>query len=309
MSGEPPLLELRGLSVSGDQPILHGLDLAIGRGERVGLIGRSGSGKSLTALSCLGLLPRGLSFGASEILLDDVDLLKIPESERLRLRGPRVAMVFQQASAALNPVWSIGFQLRELCHLYYPERDASLIVQEMMGCVGLIEPGILRAYPHELSGGQRQRVLLAMALVGEPELLLADEITASLDLMSQTEILKLLDRLCQERHLALLMISHDLSTVIPRVDRVMVIEEGFLVEEAPVELFKNQPLHPLSRRFLQASRGERLTAEASRPRTGGGCPYASRCALAIPECAAAVPPLVDFGQGLRCRCLRAGESH
>ena len=307
MKAETPLLEVRGLSVEGAQPILRGLDFEIKRGERVGLIGRSGSGKSLTALSCLGLLPRGLRFGSSKIRIDGVSLLELSEDRRLSLRGRRVGMVFQQASAALNPVWSVGFQLRELCRLYFPKGDAGGMAKKLLTDVGLVDEELLRAYPHELSGGQRQRVLLAMALAGDPELLLADEITSSLDLLSQASILKLVDRLCRERGLALLLISHDLSTILPRTDRIMVIEEGMLVEEAPTEVFEAEPLHPLSRRLLGASGGEPVPAEASRPFVDVGCPYASRCLSFEPECARGMPELREFDPGHRCRCFFAGE--
>lgn len=307
MSGEPALLELQGLRVEGSRPILRGLDFRIGRAERVALIGRSGSGKSMTALSCLGLLPPGLRFESSKILVDGVDLLELPEKQRLGLRGRRIGIVFQQASAALNPVWTVGFQLRELCSLYFPEKDARVMARRLMDDVGLEDEALLRAYPHELSGGQRQRVLLAMALAGKPDLLLADEITASLDLVTQAEILDLLDRLCRERGLALLLISHDLSTIFPRSDRIMVIEEGMIVEEAPTKSFEAQALHPLSQRFLRAARGEDPEPEASRPGSEVGCPYAGGCIRFQPECARKMPDLREFDPGHRCRCFFAGD--
>ena len=303
MNDDRPLLEIRHLLVYGIRPILRGLDFEILRGERVGLIGPSGSGKSLTALSCLGLLPRGLHFGASEIRVDGVDLLALPERERAAFRGRRISLAFQEAGSALNPVWSIGFQLRELERLYFPGEKAGLRSEEMLHAVGLGEGKISRAYPHELSGGQRQRALLAMALIGEPDLLLADEITSSLDLLSRKAVLGVLDRLCRERELALLMISHDLESMLSRVDRVILIEEGMLIEDAPTEVFIREPLHPLSRRLLQASLSGGVPPESRRDPFPEGCPHAHRCPRFEDRCAAELPPLVEVERGRRCRCF------
>lgn len=307
MEAEAALLEVSGLEVRKEYPIIRGIDFSIHRGERVGLIGRSGAGKSLTALSCLGILPQGLNFSNTRIAFDGVDLLQLPEAERARYRGKGMGLVFQEALSALNPVWSIGFQLRELVHLYFPDENAEDRAADLLSSLGLDKQRILRAFPHELSGGQRQRVLLAMALVGEPELLLADEMTASLDLLTQARVLQLVDQLCVERGLSLLMISHDLATVLPRVERVLLMEGGLLVEEAPATVFREVPLHPLSRRMLAAARGERLEIEMCKPELSGGCPYAARCPRARERCSEERPPMELLGPGHRCRCFFPGS--
>jgi len=306
MNEDVPLLEVHNLLVYGTRPILRGVDFVIRRGERVGLIGPSGSGKSLTALSCLGLLPRGLHFGPSEIRIDGVDLLALSERERAAFRGRRISLAFQEAGSAMNPVWSIGFQLRELARSYFHDGKAQQRSEVLLDAVGLDGGSISRAYPHELSGGQRQRVLLAMALIGEPDLLLADEITSSLDLLSRDAVLGVLDGLCRERELALLMISHDLESVLSRVDRMMLVEEGMLVEDAPTAMFIREPLHPLSSLLLHTSRGGNVPPEIRRNIPLGGCPHAQRCPRFQNRCALEIPPLVKVEDGRRCRCFFPG---
>ncbi|HTG36119.1 MAG TPA: ABC transporter ATP-binding protein [Thermoanaerobaculia bacterium] len=259
-----PILEIRDLEISfpapgGWAPVVRGAALTVGRGEMVGLVGESGSGKTLTALAVLGLVPPPGRMTRGSILLDGpggaADLLTLGARELRAVRGARVAMVFQEPATAFNPVYSIGFQIAEAvrAHRRVSRREAEDEAVRLLDGVALADARRrLDDYPHQLSGGQRQRAMIAMALAGRPDLLLADEPTTALDVTLQAQILELLDELRRDLGLSVLLITHDLGVVAETCDRVVVMQGGRVVETAAVaELFR-APAHPYTRELLAA---------------------------------------------------------
>ncbi len=262
-----PLLEIRDLEISfpirGEwTPMVRGASLTVGRGEMVGLVGESGSGKTLTALAVLGLVPPPGRVTRGSILLDPpgggvgaMDLLTLGARELRAVRGARVALIFQEPATAFNPVYSIGFQISEAvrAHRRVSRREAEDETVRLLDRVAIA--GARRRlddYPHQLSGGQRQRAMIAMALAGRPDLLLADEPTTALDVTLQAQILELLDELRSDLGLSVLLITHDLGVVAETCDRVVVMRDGRVVETAAVaELFR-APAHPYTRELLAA---------------------------------------------------------
>ncbi len=260
-----PLLEIRDLEVAfpardgGRLPVVRGASLSLGRGEIVGLVGESGSGKTLTALAVLGLVPPPGRVTAGEILLSEdgaaVDLLTLGPEALRRVRGGRIAMVFQEPATAFNPVYSIGFQIAEAvrAHRRMSRREAREEVARLLDRVAFPDARRrLDDYPHQLSGGQRQRAMIAMALAGRPDLLLADEPTTALDVTLQAQILELLDELRRDLGLAVLLITHDLGVVAETCDRVVVMRAGRVVETAGVEELFRAPADPYTRELLAA---------------------------------------------------------
>lgn len=256
------LLDIADLGVrAGDKPLIRGLSLQLERGERLGLIGESGSGKSLTALAATGLLPRGLHASGS-VRLAGAEVIGAPDRALDRLRGTAVAIVFQEPLTALDPLMRVGKQIAEpLARRAARDgrpldgRALDAAVLALVDEVRLPEPQrIVRAYPHELSGGQRQRVAIAMALACRPDLLIADEPTTALDVTTQAEILALIDRLVRERGMALLFISHDLPVVANTVERVVVLRQGEAVEAGLVREVFAAPRHDYTRSLLAAAR-------------------------------------------------------
>ncbi|WP_017612909.1 dipeptide ABC transporter ATP-binding protein [Nocardiopsis salina] len=266
------LVQVSGLRVdSGPTPLVHPLDLTIGTGERVGLIGESGSGKSLTALSLIGLLPEELEHGGSISLRGaSDDLLAAPERELCGLRGRRISMVFQEPMTALNPLMHVGKQVGEVLTQHRTltgRRAVRTRVLELLESVHLSDPEqILKAYPYQLSGGQRQRVMIAMAFANDPDLLICDEPTTALDVTVQRQVLDLLDEAVRSRGTGLLFVSHDLAVVAEACDRVLVMQDGRVVESGPVPDVLTTPQHPYTERLLRASRLE--------PASGGTGPGA-----------------------------------
>jgi ABC-type dipeptide/oligopeptide/nickel transport system ATPase component len=270
-----PLLEIRDLEISfparGEwTPVVRGASLAIGRGERVGLVGESGSGKTLTALAVLGLVPPPGRVTRGSIRLDRpghpegaADLLTLGPRELRAVRGVRIAMIFQEPATAFNPVYSIGFQIAEAvrAHRRASRREAADEAARLLDRVAIADARRrLDDYPHQLSGGQRQRAMIAMALAGRPDLLLADEPTTALDVTLQAQILELLDELRRDLGLSVLLITHDLGVVAEACDRVVVMHGGRVVETAAVEELFRAPAHPYTRELLAAL--PRLGAEA-----------------------------------------------
>jgi len=273
-----PLLEVRDLEISfpirGEwTPVVRGASLTVGRGEMVGLVGESGSGKTLTALAVLGLVTPPGRVTRGSILLDGpeggagstggMDLLTLGARELRAVRGARVAMVFQEPATAFNPVYSIGFQIAEAvrAHGRASRREAEDEAVRLLDRVALADARRrLGDYPHQLSGGQRQRAMIAMALAGRPDLLLADEPTTALDVTLQAQILELLDELRRDLGLSVLLITHDLGVVAETCDRVVVMRDGRVVETAAVEELFRAPAHPYTRELLAAL--PRLGAEA-----------------------------------------------
>jgi ABC-type glutathione transport system ATPase component len=235
-------LSVRGLSVSS---LVRDVSFEIGAGERVGLIGESGSGKSLTALSIMGLLPEELPASGS-VSLHGRELLGMSEKDLSRLRGDELAMVFQEPMTALNPAMRVGRQVTEPGRIHGRRHRA----EDLLSAVGL--PGTARAYPHQLSGGQRQRVVLAMALANEPSLLICDEPTTALDVTVQAQILSLI-KTALSRESALLFITHDLAVVASVCERVLVMLDGEIVEAGSTREVLTQPKHAYTRKLLDAS--------------------------------------------------------
>ncbi|MGK5547232.1 dipeptide ABC transporter ATP-binding protein [Streptomyces sp. URMC 127] len=269
--GSSTLLEVGNLTVdAGGTPLVRGVGFTVGRGERVGIIGESGSGKTLTALALLGLLGEGLRAGGSA-RLDGVpfDLLGATDRELSTVRGRLVGMVFQEPMTALNPVMKVGPQVTEALRLHGPRSErpgraaARATAVELLGRLRLPDPArAARSYPHQLSGGQRQRAVLAGALAGDPALLICDEPTTALDVTVQKEITDLITGVSDERGTAVLYISHDLALVASVCHRVLVMHDGEIVESGPVGQVLRQPAHPYTQALLRASD---LSVPAPRP--------------------------------------------
>ena len=289
------VLSVRGLSVSvRDTALVSGVDLTVGAGERVGLIGESGSGKSLTALSILGLLPEDVRADGS-VRLDGVDheLVGADERRMSRVRGRDIAMVFQEPMTALNPTMRIGDQVAEavLIHQTKPKSAARAAAAELLDRVQL-PTDTLRAYPHQLSGGQRQRVVLALALANDPALLICDEPTTALDVTVQALVLDLIVRGVMDRSSALLFITHDLAVVATVCERVLVMYGGRVVEAGPVSEVFTRPRHRYTEGLLAASDLETMsrrltTIPGNVPPAGrfpSGCVFRTRCANATALC-------------------------
>ncbi|AXH98030.1 ABC transporter ATP-binding protein [Ornithinimicrobium avium] len=297
-------------------PLLDDVTFTIERGERVGLIGESGSGKSLTALAVMGLLPEGLG-ATGDVRLSGRsparrNLLGVGEREMARLRGDSMSMVFQEPMTALNPTMRVGDQVAEvmLLHRTQPSRAAARRrVVELLGQVDLPDAASLaRSYPHELSGGQRQRVVLAIALANDPALLICDEPTTALDVTVQATVLDLVVRGVEERDAALLFITHDLGVVATVCERVLVMYGGRIVEAGPVHEVFTDPRHRYTQGLVAASdltgaagrrgRGALPTIPGSVPPAGAfpeGCVFRSRCAHATQVCAT-LPPWTPRGE-------------
>jgi peptide/nickel transport system ATP-binding protein len=300
----------------GPVPALRGIDFAIDRGETVGLIGESGSGKSMTALALMGLLPEGAQAQGS-IRLDGRELLALGEAALCDLRGSRLAMIFQEPMTALNPLHTVGDQVAEPLRLHrgLGRREARAEALRLLERVRLPQPRQrLDAYPHQLSGGQRQRVMIAAALACGPDLLIADEPTTALDATVQREILDLIAELVEASRMALLLISHDLGVMARSVDRVLVMYGGSVVESGPTEAVFESLLHPYTRGLfgarprLGAGRGRRLATIPGRvpelSELPPGCAFADRCPWVVDACRAAPPPALSVGPGHAARCIR-----
>ncbi|MDA0636843.1 ABC transporter ATP-binding protein [Nonomuraea sp. MCN248] len=299
------MLSVEGLTVRAHTvELVHDVSFRIGPGERVGLIGESGSGKSLTALSLMGLLPEGVT-AAGRARLHDRDLVGVPESRLKDLRGRAVSMVFQEPMTALNPLMRVGAQVTEVMTLHgKPREQARARAVDLLGRVRLPDPRqVARAYPHQLSGGQRQRVMLAIALANEPELLICDEPTTALDVTVQKQMLDLIAEVAP----ALLFITHDLAVVASVCERVLVMYGGRVVESGPIREVFTRPRHRYTEGLLAASRltprGTRLpTIKGSVPPAGrfpGGCVFRNRCPHADPTCEK-IPALTGEGHAHAC---------
>ncbi|GAA3721524.1 oligopeptide/dipeptide ABC transporter ATP-binding protein [Spinactinospora alkalitolerans] len=301
-----PALAVEGLRVgTAETELVHDVSFTLDPGDRVGLIGESGSGKSLTALAVMGLLDEDVrAHGSVRLTGADFDLVGAPERRMSRLRGAEMSMVFQEPMTALNPVMRVGEQVAEVMWLHRTRpdrRSAREAAVELLERVRLPDPQrTARAYPHQLSGGQRQRVMLAMALANDPAVLLCDEPTTALDVTVQAQVLRLIEEGVARRGTALLFITHDLAVVATVCERVLVMYGGRIVEAGPVSEVFTRPRHPYTRGLLDASdlestdeRGRLRTIAGSVPDAGrlpGGCVFRDRCPRATAECAAAPPP-------------------
>jgi len=314
------VLDLDSLTVHiGQTRVVDAVSFTVNSGERVGLIGESGAGKSLTALAVLGLLPPTATTGG-RIQLCGQSVGGLPERKLAALRGSRIAMVFQEPMTALDPLMRVGRQVAEVVrrHRSTGRKAAYHKAIELLNQVELPDPpAIARRYPHQLSGGQRQRVVLAMALAGEPDVLICDEPTTALDVTVQARMLSLISRLVAERDMALLFISHDLAVVSRVCERVLVMYGGRIVESGPVSAIFGAPRHPYTAGLLAASDiadaepGSLLrTISGTVPDAGefpAGCVFRDRCPRELPGCAA-VPPLVPDGPDRLLACINPMEA-
>lgn len=322
-----PLLEVRDLEIAfraGRQSVrvTDGVSFSVRPGEILCLVGESGCGKSVTALSILRLLARQGTVTGGDILFEGRSLLALSDRELDRVRGRDIAMIFQDIMYSLNPVFTIGNQMIEGMrrHLGLSRADAAARAVSLLDKTGIRDAaGAMRKYPHQLSGGQRQRVMIAMALACKPKLLIADEPTTALDVTIQLQIMELLRRLRDEEGMAILLITHDIGVVAEMADRVVVMYAGQCVEEADTETLLTRPGHPYTRALLQAvpglhdSRDKRLYAiPGSVPeRYDGlpGCRFAPRCPLAA-RCGQQ-PGYVETAPGhtVRCAMTEGGAAH
>jgi oligopeptide/dipeptide ABC transporter ATP-binding protein len=316
-----PLLSVRDLRLSLTGPAgpvtpVDGVSLELAAGECVGLVGESGCGKSLSALTLLGLsrsLPGAQVSGAAlwqpEAAAAPRDLLELPEAALLKLRGREIGMVFQDPLSCLNPLLTAGYQIGEVLRAHTPLRGAAARArtEELLALCGVPQPALrARQYPHQLSGGLRQRVLLAVALAAGPRLLIADEPTTALDVTIQAQVLATLRELQRAQGLAVLFITHDLGVVAQLCSRVLVMYAGRIVESASAEQFFSAPRHPYSRALLaslprlheQRERGALASIPGAPPQPGrfpAGCRFHPRCPQVMERCRSEYPP--DFGQG------------
>ena len=300
----------------GGATVVHGIDIAIAPGEALGMVGESGCGKSVTWLAALGLLPAKARVGGS-VKLGGEEILHASPATLDRVRGGRVAMIFQDPASALNPVHRLGRQVQEALRLHrgLTGSAARAEAKRLFDLVGIPDAARrLDAFPHELSGGQNQRVMIAMALAGQPELLVADEPTTALDVTIQAQILDLLQALRRELGMALVLISHDLGVVAEVCDRVAVMYAGRLVEEAPAARFFVSPRHPYAQGLMAAlppldgPRAPLLAIPGGVPEPGAlppGCSFAPRCPQRDAACEAGVPMLRPVAAGHDIRCLRS----
>ena len=314
-----PLLDVRGLTVSfraRPVDVVTGLSFSIEPGAVFGLAGESGCGKTLTALSVMGILPP--EFKASgEILFRGEDLLGLEETRLRRIRGKEIGMVFQEPMTSLNPVMTAGSQIREVIteHLGLSKKEAEEKVIGLLRAVGIPSPELRgRDYPHQLSGGMRQRVMIAMTIACGPSLLIADEPTTALDVTIEAQILTLLRELRERTGMAMLLITHDLGIIRENADHAAVMYAGRLVETSPVgEIFK-RPRHPYTMGLLESLPRKRGVAlkpiEGAVPEPGRlppGCKFSDRCRYMKPACRAQEPALREITAGHRARCIRAEE--
>jgi oligopeptide/dipeptide ABC transporter ATP-binding protein len=304
-----PVLEIQDLKTyirqrKGLVRAVDGVSLRIEQGETVGLVGESGCGKSMTAMSVMKLLPNGGYIAGGSIKLDGQDLVPLDDDDMRKVRGNDVAVIFQDPMTSLNPTMTIGNQISETLRIHRGWRPAQAMTraEEVLRVVGMPRPAErLHSFPHQLSGGLRQRVMIAMALACEPKLLIADEPTTALDVTIQAQILSLLDSLKREFKMAILLITHDLGVIAGRADRVAVMYAGKIVEEAGIEELFSQVRHPYTEALLQSI--PKADQDQSQPlysvpgippdlaNAPAGCHFHPRCRYATKECKAFEPML------------------
>jgi oligopeptide/dipeptide ABC transporter ATP-binding protein len=315
-----PVIEVRDLRTHlvtrwGTVKAVDGVSFTVREGETLGLVGESGSGKSMTCLSIVRLAPRPAArILGGQVLLDGDDLLTKSEREMQRVRGRKVAMILQDPMSSLNPVFSVGMQMREPVASYHGLRGRALTERAaaLLASVRIPSPrDRLRSFPHQLSGGMRQRVVGAMAIAAPPRLLIADEPTTSLDLTIQAQYLTLLKELQQRHRLAMIFVTHNLGIVARMCDRVAVMYAGRIVEIGTVREIFTAPAHPYTRALLESvprlgAKTERLAAIDGQPpdlaTLGAGCAFAPRCAQVMDRCRDDAPPETSVRDGHATRC-------
>ncbi|WP_419169194.1 ABC transporter ATP-binding protein [Negativibacillus massiliensis] len=293
---------------------VDGVDITIPKGKTVGIVGESGCGKSMTAMSIMGLLPNTTHIEEGKILFQDMDLTKLNPKELRKITGDKISIIFQEPMTSLNPVIQVGKQVREaiLLHEKVSKEEAKQRVIEIFRQVGIPEPERrYNAYPHQLSGGLRQRVMIGMAMVCNPDLLIADEPTTALDVTIEAQILHLMRQLQKDKGTSIMMITHNLGVVAEICDQVYVMYAGKVVESAEVhELFQN-PKHPYTQGLLGAlpkmdSRQRLNSIDGMVPTLKDmptGCRFAPRCPMATQKCREEQPDLVDVTAGHQVRCF------
>jgi len=319
------LLDVQGLTTAfmtgrGEITAIEEVSFSLKEGEILGIVGESGSGKSVTALTIMGLLPTPPArIAAGKVLFQGQELTKLSSREMQRIRGPGIAMIFQEPMTSLNPVFSIGDQIMETirAHENLPAAALRKRAIDMLDKVGI--PSAARRlddYPHQMSGGQRQRVMIAIALACNPKLLIADEPTTALDVTIQAQILDLLMDLRDEFRMAIMIITHNMGVIAETADRVLVMYAGRVIEEAPVARVFDHPIHPYTRGLLECvpsiteDRARLMAIPGTLPdpaRRPPGCRYSVRCRYAQPSCSDALPPLILEEADHWAACLRAKE--
>jgi oligopeptide/dipeptide ABC transporter ATP-binding protein len=312
-------LTVHGAGAAGPAVLLDGVSLAVDEGERLGLIGESGSGKTTTVRSLIGLLERNCRVVGGRIGWRGRDVLGGSAGDRrLEIRGRHVGMVFQNATSSLNPLLTVGTQIDEVLRTHRPQPVAARRARSLglLGELGFVDPiRVLRSYPHQLSGGQRQRAALAVALVADPDLLVADECTSALDVTTQAEVVRLLRTLCREHGRALIFVTHDILLAADLCTRLAVMYGGQIVEVGPVAEILERPAHPYTRALLRAvpewgpRRPLAAIPGAPPPPTEAipGCRFAPRCPAVQPRCRQGVVGWLVPASGRGVRCGRALE--
>jgi len=316
-----PLLSVEDLRVQfwtsrGTVHAVNGITFDVAPGETLGIVGESGCGKSVTSLAILGILPRAGRITGGTATFGDRDLFRLSDRELRRVRGRDIAMIFQDPMTSLNPVLTIGRQIREALETHFDmgKQEANRRVSELLEQVGIPSPDIrLKDYPHQFSGGMRQRAMIAMALACEPKLLIADEPTTALDVTIQAQILDLLKKLVQERETALILITHDLGVVAGMCERVNVMYAGLFMETGSAEQLFGRPRHPYTLGLLQsvprldAERKAKLQPIEGSPRDmlrePDACPFQPRCRYEVEQSRQEVPPLREVEPGHMVACF------
>lgn len=306
---------------SGEIPAVDHVDFHVREGEILGIVGESGCGKSVTSLSIMGLVPNppGKIVGG-EILFEGKDLVQMTEAQMRQIRGNDVAMIFQEPMTSLNPLFTIGNQMTEALRIHNKDWSKKQIQERainMLKLVGLPRAEeLMKEYPHQLSGGMRQRVMIAMALVCDPKLLIADEPTTALDVTIQAQILKLMKELNERLNTAILLITHDLGVVAETCERVVVMYAGQVIEEAPTKLIFENPQHPYTKGLIQSVPDMRYKKDrlysipGNVPRPGSirhGCRFAARCEFAFDRCLRENPDLYQTSENHQTRCFLYDE--
>ncbi|OGN89274.1 MAG: peptide ABC transporter ATP-binding protein [Chloroflexi bacterium RBG_13_48_10] len=300
---------------NGDLKALNGISFDVQKGEVLGLVGETGCGKTVTGLTILRLLSRSARITHGEVFLEGVDLLKLPKAEMEKARGSKIAMIFQDPSTSLNPVFEIREQMTRVVrrHTDLSKAAATRHVADMLSAVGLPDvERILSSYPHQLSGGQQQRVMIAMALSCHPRLLIADEPTTALDVTIQAQILKLIRELQKEFGISAILITHNLGVVAQTCDRLVILYAGRVAEIGTTRQVFKTPQHPYSQGLLNAvprpgSRGRKMAVipgmVPSNPGALPGCPFAPRCQFVFERCTNEVPNLYPISEGHSSACF------
>jgi peptide/nickel transport system ATP-binding protein len=324
LTSTPPLLEVKKLSIAfrtrnGVLPVTHEVSFSIGKAERLGLVGESGCGKTVTGLALMRLLDPAVAVVTGEIWLNGRNILALPEREMRSLRGRELAMIFQEPMSALDPVFTVGDQISDAFRAHFPQRskEAKERTLALLAQVGIAAPQArYNDYPHQMSGGMRQRIMIAMALICEPQLIIADEPTTALDVTVQAQIMELMRELSDRTGTSLLFITHDLGVVAETCQRMVTMYAGQVVEDAPVDSALLTPLHPYTSGLLRslprfAKRREPLGSIPGRVPAPQdmieGCRFKPRCASATFNCENEQVLENVVGSQRKVRCVRASE--